>query len=198
MTKARPKTGFAARFAALAFLAVVVGACSTVPEPLYVPASDGSYGYFEQQTGDISYKVTYRAPVYSTFSYGVATRERLANERAALAYDMALLRAADLTLSRGLPAFREIHRNNDVRVDVREDPFDDYWYNRPCFDFRFCAPPPYVSRDRRTLIRATVTLDIRLEPRLEPGTYAAADAKQKLLAAHPDALPPTQLPGGAP
>jgi hypothetical protein len=184
----RKKNAVRARFAALALFALAAG-CSFAPPPLYVPMSAGSYGYAEQQTGDISYRITYRAPVFSTFSYGRATRDRIANERVALAYDMALLRAADIALARGMPAFREIRRDNDVQVDVQDDPLDDYYYNRPCFDFHFCTPPPYVSRDRRSIFRIAATIDVRLETRIEAGAYDAADAKRKLLAAHPDALP---------
>lgn len=186
-----------ARTGVAALLALGLAACSFTPPPLYEPLGAlGNYGYAERQTGDNAFQIVYRAPVFSSFSYGPATRQRLANERTALAYDMALLRAADVALAHGMSAFRETHRNNDVQVDVRDDPFNDYWFNRRCFDWRFCAPPPYVSRDRRTLVRVAVTLDVQLEQSLQVGAYDAHATRNRILAARPNALPPQQLPGG--
>lgn len=186
-----------ARIGVAAIVALTLAACSFTQPALYEPLGAlGNYGYAERQTGDNAFQIVYRAPVFSTFSYGTATRQRLANQRTALAYNMALLRASDLALAHGMPAFREIHRSNDVHVDVHDDPFDDYWFNRRCFDWRFCAPPPYVSRDRRTLIRVAVTLDVQLEQSLQAGAYDARAMRNQILAAHPDALPPKQLPAG--
>jgi hypothetical protein len=186
----RVRTGVAA------LLALGLAACSFTPPPLYAPLGAlGNHGYAERQIGDNTFQILYRAPVFSTFSYGPATRQRLASQRTALAYDMALLRASDLALAHGMPAFRETHRNNDVRVDVQDDPFNDYWFNRPCFDFR-CSPPPYVSRDRRTLVRAEVTLDVQFEQSLQAGAFDARATRNRILAARPNALPPKQLPAG--
>ena len=181
--------------AALALLALSLAACAG-RQPLYVPMDTGTYGYSEKPTGDVSYEITYRAPLFSTFAYGQATRDRVAQEQVELAHDMALLRACDLALARGMPAFRELRRDNDVRVDVQDDPLDSYWTNRPYYDPHTVTPAPYVSRDRRTLIRASVRIEVRLEPRVAAGAFDAADARRKLLAAHPDALPSGRLPGG--
>lgn len=191
------RLGTHTRTGVAALLALGLAACSFTQPPLYAPLGAlGNYGYAERQTGDNAFQIVYRAPVFSTFSFGPATRERLASERTALAYDMALLRASDIALARGMPAFREIHRNNDVRVDVQDDPFNDYWFNRPCFDWRFCSPPPFASRDRRTLVRSTVTLDVQLEQSLQAGAFDARATRTRILAARPNALPPEQLPRG--
>jgi hypothetical protein len=177
------------RAAAVAALALLAAACSGTPRPLYVPLGTASYGFAERPLGDVTYEVVYRAPIYSTFAYGRASRDRIAQEQLALAHDMALLRAADLALGRGMPAFREVRRDNDVRADVEDDPFYDSAFNRPYYDGRFYQPAPYVSPQRRTVVDVSVRLEVRLEPRAEPGTYDAADVKRKLLAAYPTALP---------
>jgi hypothetical protein len=193
----------ALRFLAVAALALLVTACTTVPRPLYVPLATSRYGYAEQPTGDLSYEVTYRAPLFSTYAYGQTSRDRITQQQLALAYDMALLRASDLALARGMAAFRETRRDNDVRVDVESDPFYQNNY-RPCYDTRFCTPSPYISPDRRTVVDVAVRLQVQLEPRAVSGTYDAADSKRKLLAAYPHALsagsaaPPSGGPAAAP
>lgn len=182
------KTRFAA-VTLLLILAVVASACSSTPRPLYVPFGPSNYGYTERATGDVSYEVSYKAPRFNTYVYGKSARDRIADRQLAIAHDMALLRASDLALSRGMPAFREIRRDNDLRVDVEDDPFYNSGFNRPCFDTRFCTPQPYLSPDRRTSVDAGVHIEVRLEPRVGDGAYDAADSKRKLLAAYPEALP---------
>jgi hypothetical protein len=177
------------RACAVAALALLAAACSSAPQPLYVPLVQSMYGYAERPTGDVTYEVIYRAPIYSTFAYGRVSRDRIAEQQVALAHDMALLRAADLALSRNMPAFREVHRDNDVRTDVENDPFYDNAFARPYYDGRFYTPAPYVSPQRRTLIDVSVRLQIRLEPKVEPGAYDAAEVKRKVLAAYPNVLP---------
>ncbi len=187
------------RFLAFAALTLLVGACTAVPRPLYVPLATSRYGYAEQPTGDLSYEVTYRAPLFSTYAYGQTTRDRITQQQLALAYDMALLRASDLALARGMAAFREVRRDNDVRVDVESDPFYQNGFNRPCYDYRYCPPSPYMSPDRRTVVDVAVRLQVQLEPRAVSGTYDAADSKRKLLTAYPNAMAPNRnsaLSGG--
>jgi hypothetical protein len=188
-----------ATLVSLLLLAFAAGACSSTPRPLYVPFGPSNYGYTEKATGDVSYEISYRAPHFITYAYGRATRDRITEQQLSIAHDMALLRAADLALSRGLPAFRETRRDNDVKVDVESDPFYESGLARPCFDTRFCTPSPYLSPDRRTVVDAGVRIEVRLEPRIENGAYNAADARQRLLAAYPNALPkegPAAVPGG--
>jgi hypothetical protein len=188
-----------AGLASLMLAVACVSACSSTPRPLYVPFGPSNYGYSERSTGDASYEVSYRAPRFNTYVYGQTARDRIVDQQLAIAHDIALLRASDLALSRGMPAFREIRRDNDVRVDVENDPFYNSSLNRPCYDTRFCTPPPYLSSDRRTVVDAGVRIEVRLEPRVDGGAYDAADSKRRLLLAYPDALPPRgtpQVPGG--
>lgn len=176
------------RLIAVVALALLVAACTATPRPLYVPLATSRYGYAEQPTGDLSYEVTYRAPLFSTYAYGQTSRDRITQQQLALAYDMALLRASDLALARGMAAFRELRRDNDVRVDVESDPFYQNGFSRPCYDYRYCTPTPYISPDRRTVVDVAVRLQVQLEPRAVSGTYDAADSKRKLLAAYPNAV----------
>lgn len=177
------------RLCVIAALALLAAGCAGTPRPLYVPLGTASYGYAERPTGDVTYEVIYRAPVYSTFAYGRASRDRIAEQQSAIAHDMALLRAADLALGRGMPAFRELRRDNDVRADVEDDPFYDSAFNRPYYDGRFYHPAPYISPQRRTLVDVSVRIEIRLEPSVQGGAYDAADVKRRLLAAYPTAVP---------
>lgn len=179
----------AVRLLAVAALALLVAGCAAAPRPLYVPLATSRYGYAEQPTGDLSYEITYRAPLFSTYAYGQASRDRITEQQLSLAYDMALLRASDLALARGMAAFREVRRDNDVRVDVESDPFYQSGFNRPCYDYRLCPPTPYISQDRRTVVDVAVRLQVQLEPRAVSGTFDAADSKRKLLAAYPNAIP---------
>lgn len=182
-------------FGAVAALALLA-ACSSAPRPLYVPLVGSHYGYAERPTSDASYEIIYRAPIYSTFAYGRASRDRIAEQQTALAHDMALLRAADLAMARNMPAFRELRRDNDVRADVEDDPFYDSAFNRPYYDGRFYQPAPYVSPQRRTLMDVSVRIEVRLEPVVQPGTYDAADVKRRLLAAYPTAMPAASASSG--
>jgi hypothetical protein len=179
-------------------LALAAAACAG-ERPLYVPYGGSTYGYADRPLGDELYEVSYRPPEFRTYAYGRATRERVVNEQLALAHDMALLRAADIALMRGFPAFREVNRDNDVRVDVENDPFYEPWGYRP-YPCRGCGPgyytAPYMSQDRQTNVNATVRLQVHLEPRIVSGTYNATEVRDKVLAAYPNALPKTEVPGG--
>ncbi|MGE5540207.1 MAG: CC0125/CC1285 family lipoprotein [Gemmatimonas sp.] len=199
MTMVRPFTK--ARIAAVFALMLLAAGCAG-ERPLYVPYGGSTYGYADRATGPDTYEVTYRAPIYTTYAYGRATRDRVVADQTAMAHDMALLRAADLAQTRNMPAFRELNRDNDVRVDVEDDPFYDPWGYRgyPC---RTCGPgfypAPYYSRDRRTVVDVTVRVQVRVEPRLSTGAYNVNEVQQKILAAYPQALPkaaPQRVPGG--
>jgi hypothetical protein len=185
-----------------AVLALALAAAACAERPLYVPyGANTTYGYADRALGDDTYEVSYRPPDYRTYAYGRATRDRVVNDQLSLAHDMALLRAAEIARMRGFPAFRELNRDNDSRVDVETDPFYDPWGYRP-YPCRGCGPgyytAPYMSQDRQTTVNATVRLQVRLEPRIVSGTYNVDEVQNKILAAYPNALPKseTTLPGG--
>ena len=185
------------RACAVAALALLAAACTSAPRPLYVPLVGSTHGYAERPTGSASYEIIYRAPIYSTYAYGRASRDRIAQEQTAIAHDMALLRAADLAMARNMPAFRETRRDNDVRADVEDDPFYDSAFNRPFYDGRFYQPAPYISPQRRTLMDVSVRIEVVLEPTVQAGAYDAVEVKRRLLAAYPTALPAASAtPGG--
>lgn len=88
------------RLVLVPLMALAVAACETVPQP-YGPASGAqAQGFSEARVEQDRYRVTYRAP---------AKVERARVE------DMALLRAADLTLGAGYDWFRVIDRFADAR-----------------------------------------------------------------------------------
>lgn len=180
--------------------ALLLAACASAPPPLYVPFGqyDG-YGYSEEQLSETRYRVHYEAPSRTSFDAGRAGRERAAEERIAVAYDMALLRAAELALARGFPAFRIGERQNDVAVEVEPDypyfgpPFSPFWYPGR-FHLRHYPyyypyyPGPYFV-DRQATVGARVTLMVELRRQLAPDTLDAAATKAQLLAKYPNAAP---------
>ncbi len=99
----------------------VLAGCAGSP-PLYVHTETGrSYGYSETQLSNTQYRVAYRAPRVSTRTPNRIERERRGHERLALAYDLALWRAADVALQLGVPGFAVASRENDVQVEVSLD-----------------------------------------------------------------------------
>ncbi len=105
----------------------LLAGCAPAPVyPLYTSIEvAGSFGYAEKRISDAWYTVTYTVPVQMTYAYGGERREQDADRRVALAYDLALWRAAELALVHGYPVFRVAERNNDIQVDVRHDAYYD-------------------------------------------------------------------------
>ena len=119
-------------------LAMVAGCAPRPPYPLYSPQEiAGSYGYGEQRLSGDHYKVSYLAPSRTIYSYDDHGRKQAAASQLALAYDMALWRAAELALANGYPALAVSHRVNDVRVDVHYDYYDDAYGHFPYYHRRF-------------------------------------------------------------
>jgi hypothetical protein len=118
--------------------AAALGGCAAEAPPPTVPviaalSATGDYGYSEEALASDRYTVTYVTPSLSAHGepdqdYGLAPERQLAS-------DLALLRAAELALEKGYPAFRVESESRDLELDIVDPP----------------GPPPFVSAAMRTL-----------------------------------------------
>ena len=168
--------------------AVLLAACAS--PPLYQPQSGpDSFGYAQRPVGDGGlYEVSFRAPPRITFAY-YAT-DRLSDQRLRLAYDLALLRAAELALSHvNQPAFAVRRRDNDVQVDIRRD--DDAYHDGFGSAPRTTAVPYLLYDDEPyAVISAQVTLLVEFIPTLAPGAFDAVATARQLRQRYSAEIPP--------
>ena len=175
--------------------ALLLAACAGTPRPLYAPFGEiGGYGYTEQQLSETRLRVRYEAPLDTAYDAGRIERERQSGARVTLAYDLALLRAAELALARGFAAFAVTERQNDVAVEVEPDyPFyrDPFFFPGPFGRRRypFYYPPAY-SFDRQTTYGAGVTLLVELRRVAGPDALDARATISRIRAKYPTGLTP--------
>lgn len=160
--------------------------------PLYAPLEAGiNHGYSDQQVGPTKYAVTYEAP--PLHSNAVTETQRTAEEqqRIALAYDMAMWRAAELASENGFTAFTLSDRNNTVAIERHEYtvlPDHLHCYQTEAERLVDCAP--FIPPDYATgyvVIRAHVSFTIELEKTPSAASFDAQQALGKLKARYPDA-----------
>lgn len=161
---------FPARPVLLVAAAAVLSACvAGMPIPAYSPIEVGlSFGYSDEPLSDTRFRVTYLAPMRTSYAYDGAQRTRESQRQIAFAYDMAVWRAADLALAKGFPAFRVSERDNDARVDLRYEYFDDgpygpFFHHRGHFHygpFGSIFAPGYYDRYALLSARVTIVTDV--------------------------------------
>lgn len=107
--------------AALAAAALLAGCQTAAPrKPLYTSQQQAkSFGYSEKLVSPGLYQVQYIGPRTRVATYGDTHKSDVKNVKSA-ARDMARLRAADLALKKGFPAFKIEKVENDATVR-RED-----------------------------------------------------------------------------
>jgi hypothetical protein len=180
----------------LPLAALLLAACAGQPQPLYTAFGQlGDYGYTEQQLSETRLRVRYEAPTDTVYDTGRIARERRSDARLGLAYDMALLRAAELSLARGYPAFAVTERENDVAVDVQPDyPFyaDPFLFPGPFHRRRLHYPAPYYF-ERQATFGASVTLLVELHRAAGPQTLDARATIERLKAKYPNAFSPPPI-----
>lgn len=178
-------------------LAMVAGCAPRPSYPLYSPQEiAGSYGFEEQRLNRDHYKVSYLAPARTIYSYDDHGRKQAAASQLALAYDMALWRAAELALANGYPALAVSHRDNDVRVDVRYDYYDDPYHHFPYYHRRFHHHHfGYLSRrrhgthDRYASLTARVSIAVAFRKAPDGDGMDAKAVLERLRAKYPGAAP---------
>jgi hypothetical protein len=173
---------------------LLLAACAGEPRALYAPFGQlGGYGYTEQQLSETRLRVRYEAPTDTVYDTGRIERDRQSDARLTIAYDMALLRAAELSLARGYPAFAVTERENDVAVEVEPRyPFyrDPFLFPGPFHRRRhaYHYPPPYYF-ERHATFGAGVTLLVELRRAVAPEALDARATVARLQAKYPNALP---------
>ena len=175
-------------------VAMVAGCAAGAPYPLYSPQEiAGSYGFGEQRLNRDHYKVTYLAPARTIYSYDDHGRKQASASQLALAYDMALWRAAELALANGYPALAVSHRTNDVRLDVRDDYFDDPHGHFPYFHRRYHHPFGFLSvrrhgyHDRHADLTARVSIVVAFRKAPDGDGMDAKAVLERLRAKYPGA-----------
>jgi len=170
---------------------LLLAACATQPAQLYVPFGQfGDYGFAEEQLSETRLRVRYEAPTRTTHDAGRIERERQAGGRVALAYDMALLRAAELALALGFPAFSVSQRQNDVAVDVDRDyPYfgDPFLFHSPFHRRRHLHRPAFYFP--QSTVGAGVTLLVELKRTAGDDALDAAATATRLRAKYPTTAP---------
>jgi hypothetical protein len=116
---------------------MLLAGCAEAPPPT-VPviaalSATGDYGHSEEVLAPDRYTVAYVTPSLSAHGdpehdYGLAPERQRAR-------DLALLRAAELALERGYPAFRVESESRDLELDIVDPP----------------GPPPFVTAAMRTM-----------------------------------------------
>ena len=178
-----------AKLLGLALLLMVAG-CATGPQqPLYSPlAVAGTFGYSEQRLSDSSSRVTYVAPRRTIFS-PYAHAEPARSAQLTLANDMALMRAAELTVAGGHDTFRVTQRDNDADVNrerhtgMCDDPF---WPRRPYY-YPHSRP---CGSDGYTYIQARSTITIQFGHKPGEEHFVAQTVLGQLAQTYPTARAP--------
>lgn len=171
---------------------LAVAACSGTPQPPLYSAlqATGSFGYFTEDLGGDRVRVGYRAPIRKAHGSSRAERQRESERLVSLAYDLALLHAAELATGRGAPSFDVSDRQNDVDATVQSvygpDPFYAPW---PYWHHRYAPFPLYggpVYSEPYTEIAVSVTFVAELHPGAG-GAFATAETLDRLQREHPTA-----------
>ena len=183
---------------ALAAALTITGCAPEARHPLYTPLTLAeSFGYSEQQLSETSYKVTYSAPVRRTYAYGREERKQETEERLALAYDLALWRAAELALAHGYPAFEVSNQDNSVQVDIRSDYYrhDPFFHHGHHFHHGFFPHHFYGFYDRYAELAARVSIAVDFRAAPDGDRLDARATLKRLRAKYPDAAGPAPSQG---
>lgn len=200
-----------AAFAALAGLGALLGGCATGPAyPLLTPVDIArSFGFSDVRLPDGRYEVSYVAPAQQGYGYRY-DQSPTERQGKALAYDMAIWRAAQIAQSQGFQGFSVADTRSNSDIQQRAGYYDDPWgggWGGPGW-----GPGPYWGWRRgpygwdsyynppETSVQVQVKLDVALSNSLKPGDYNAADAIEQLRRTYPGAdgglvAPPPQANG---
>jgi hypothetical protein len=170
--------------AVAATLSTLAGCAQSVPPPPLMspyPAGGHDYGYAEERVGDL-WRVTYHGP-WRALAIEPGPRSAQLDRAAAEANDLALWRAAQLTLAQRHPAFAILDRRTDTETDRRRGGWvdDPWWYGHPLGRrglYRTWPTTYYVPGFAHG--RARTTLTIRLERRAGPAALDAAATVRRL------------------
>ncbi len=159
------------KYIAAASLLVLVGACSTGSSDYRAASRQGSEGYFVQGLETDRYRVEYR----------------LNDDNVGRAQDLALLRAAELTMERGYKTFEVVSRSSDVvedrRPDTQVEVRRDYVVTRNCglLGCSTSTSPSYTTSTfgtYRSNDETIVAIEIKMSNGSTGGNAQAYDASE--------------------
>ncbi len=159
------------KYMATASLLVLVGACSTGPSDYRAAARQGPEGYFVQGLESDRYRVEYR----------------LNDDNVGRAQDLALLRAAELTMEPGYKTFEVVSCSSDVvedrRPDAQVEVRRDYVVTRNCglLGCSTSTSPAYTTRTfgtYRSSDQTIVAIEIKMSNRPAGRNAHAYDASE--------------------
>jgi hypothetical protein len=202
------------RHAALTVLVAfgaLLGGCASGPSyPLLTPVEIArSFGYSDIRLPDGRYEVSYVAPAMQGYGYRY-DQSPTERQGKALAYDMAVWRAAQIALSQNYLGFTvgDTKSNADVQQigGYYDDPWGPGWGpgwgGPPYWGWR--RPPygwgSYYYNPPETSVQIQVKLAVSLTNALKPGDYNAEEAIAQLRRTYPGAegvvVGPAPAPGG--
>ena len=147
-----------------AIAAALLAACA--PQPGYVPITDnGFFGYSSEMRGAQALRVTFKSPRRTAGGDLTPARGPAAQANAQEAFDLALLRAAEVAQAGGWRELTVVSREADVDGRVRYDfysdplglPFGYPYHNRYSFGGR-----RVLDSRPDTSVQTTVVLDVTL------------------------------------
>ncbi len=159
--------------ASLIIAAAALAACAEGPQhPLFVARADSpdSYGYTEESLAEDLYRVSYLGPEVRTGTIRPQWVERAAQKAEETTHDLALWRAAQVSLQKGYPAFQVTETFADLKSHIVGR---DYTSAYPSGSLN--VTPRAAGYYSRTYFRPEVTLTVELLPEL---TAEALDAEQ--------------------
>ena len=180
----------------LARMAAVLGCltaagCAAGPKPPLYSAlqTTGSFGYFDEDLGQDRVRIGYSAPIRRSYDFSRAERERESERLVNLAYDLALLHAAEVAERRDAASFDIAERENNVDATVdtayAPDPIYAPWpyrhhgYYGP---YPFYGPPIYADRSTELAVRVTFVAQLRRDA---SGAFPTADTLARLRQRYP-------------
>ena len=160
---------------------LVLAGCSQ--RPGYVPLSDhGRFGYAVETTGAEQFRVSFLAPRRTVTGDRDPANSAAARATVREAFDMALLRAAEVAVTRGRPELTVVGRQNDVDAQVyynRGGQFSSGFFGRR----RYGGAGRFVlDRQPEATLRTTVVIEVTLHRGIgtDRGTVVARDMVAEL------------------
>lgn len=189
----------------LARVAAILGclaaaACTAGPKPPLYSAlqTTGSFGYFDEDLGRDRVRIGYSAPIRRSHDFSRAARERESERLVNLAYDLALLHAAEVAERRGAASFDVAERENNVDATIETaygpDPFYAPWpyrHHRYYGPYPFYGSPIYADRSTELAVGVTFVAEMRRDA---GGAFPTGETLSRLRQRYPA---PTQPAAGA-
>lgn len=165
------------KWLALLSVALILTACTSQPTSVYKPANNAGYGYKEIVLGDNYYRVEFKI-----------------TGNAKKAQNFALMRAAEITTTRGYDWFVVLKRNN---ISSQDNTLAKQSFNSRPVVVRKCGllmcrddvqTIPSTSMNDNLIEDTTAVLEIKLGKGVRPSldnTYDAREINEQLRTQHP-------------